>query len=246
MFDATSIKHLTQDIFKTLISNGGVVVGNTGFYFYSKGAVNVLLCDVNSLTVTYRYFNGTYTLLSSSPSDVEQSQRVSDGSFAGPIYVPSSIDGVGISSGSYTDAFAQKLSQVALAMTSYIIEPSEAVSYQFIVPNIGSRLPLAPLLLLLLVSFIYCTLVLIVTVLAVLELRRSPYTVFARSRLVDPASAISTAYGPDDSKLKMTGEPRELFGHETAADRLNVGVSSRAPRLPAVRRSSTLGASYEK
>lgn len=87
-----------------------------------------------------------------------------------------------------------------------------------------------------------------VTLLAVFELRKSPLTAFARSRLVDPVTAISTAYGPDDSKLKMTGLRRELFGHETAADRLNVGVSSRAQGLPAVRRSNTLAAqsSWEK
>jgi hypothetical protein len=133
----------------------GPVVGDTGFYFWSKAAVNVVTCDVKSLTVTYRYFNGSYTLLSASPSDVGQGQRVSDGSFAGPVYVPPAIEGVGISSGNYIDAFAQKLSQVALSMTAYIIEPTAVVSYQFIIPNIGSRIPLAPLLLLFLVSFIY-------------------------------------------------------------------------------------------
>ncbi|KAJ7216908.1 hypothetical protein C8J57DRAFT_1395984 [Mycena rebaudengoi] len=223
-------------------------VGNTGFYFHSKAAVNVVICNVKSLAVTYRYFNGSYTLVSAAPSDVPQGQRISDGSVAGPFYVPPAIEGVGISSGSYVDAFAQKLSQVALSMTAYIIEPSEAISHQFIVPNIGSRLPLAPLLLLFLISFIYCTLVAAIMLLAVLELRKSPHTAFARSRLVDPTTAISTAYGPDDSKLKMTRSPQELFGHETAADRLNVGVSSRAQGLPAVRRSSTLAAqpSWEK
>ncbi|KAJ7823459.1 hypothetical protein B0H13DRAFT_2125237 [Mycena leptocephala] len=195
-------------------------VGDTGFYFWSKAAVNVVTCDVKSLTVTYRYFNGSYTLLSASPSDVGQGQRVSDGSFAGPVYVPPAIEGVGISSGNYIDAFAQKLSQVALSMTAYIIEPTAVVS----------------------------TLVLVVTALAVRELRRSPHTAFARSRLADPTTAIGTAYGPDNSKLKMASEPQELFGDETAADRLNVGVSSREQGVPAVRRSSTLAAqsSWEK
>ncbi|KAJ7260591.1 hypothetical protein C8J57DRAFT_1636603 [Mycena rebaudengoi] len=222
-------------------TGAGPVVGNTGFYFHSKAAVNVIICDVKSLAVTYRYFNGSYTKVSATPSDVPQGQRISDGSVAGPSSVPPAIEGAGISSGSYVDAFAQKLSQVALSMTAYIIEPTEVISHQFIVPNISSRL-------LFLISSIYCTLVATVTLLAVFELRKLPLTAFARSRLVDPVTAISTAYGPDDSKLKMTGLRHELFGHETAADCLNVGVSSRAQGLPAVRRSNTLAAqsSWEK
>ncbi|KAJ7114144.1 hypothetical protein C8R43DRAFT_1156723 [Mycena crocata] len=218
-------------------------VGDTGFFIHgNKGAYNVLTCDVKSLSVTYRYFNGSYTLLSASPSDMEQAQRVSDGTIAGPSYVGPSIDGAGLTEGRYTDAYASKLSQVALSMTSYVFEPAETTSYQFIEPNIGSRLPLAPLLLLLSLQLIYCLLVLVVTVLAVIELNRSPHTSFAHSRLIDPSTAISTAYGPEESKLKKTGSPQELFGEETAADRLNLAVNRRAEveGLPAVHRSGTL------
>ncbi|KAJ7124092.1 hypothetical protein C8R43DRAFT_1135673 [Mycena crocata] len=218
-------------------------VGDTGFFLHgNKGGYNVLICEIKSLDVTYHYFNGSYTLLSAAPSDLAQGQRVSDGSVAGQNFVPPAVEGAGLSSGSYTDAFAAKLSQVALSMTSYVFEPAEALAFKHIEPNIGSRLPLAPLLLLFLFKFIYCSLVLTVAALAVLELHKSPHTSFARSRLVDPATAISTAYGPDEAKLKKTGSPQELFGDETAADRLNLGVSSRAEGLPAVHRSATLQA----
>lgn len=76
----------------------------------------------------------------------------------------------------------------------------------------------------------------VVTVMAVLETRKSPYAAFARSRLVDPATVISTAYGPPDSKLKPALAVRELFGHETGEDRLSVAVFENVEGLPIVRR----------
>lgn len=68
-------------------------------------------------------------------------------------------------------------------------------------------------------------LVAVVTVMALVETQKSPQTSFARSRLIDPATAISSAYGTNESKLKWTGSRTELFGHETDADRLDIGVT---------------------
>lgn len=139
-----------------LIDSVSAVVGDTGFFIHGKsGGTNVLICDIKSLSVTYRYFNGSYTVLSSTASDLAQGQRVADGSQAGPRFVPDAIDGAGLFSGRYNDSFASKLSQVALSMTSYVMEPAETLNMQSIEPKIGSRLPLAPFLLLLAISAVH-------------------------------------------------------------------------------------------
>ncbi|KAJ7155253.1 hypothetical protein C8R46DRAFT_1227201 [Mycena filopes] len=218
------------------------IIGDTGFFQHgNQGAYNVLVCDIKSLVVTYRYFNGSYTALSSTASDVGQGQRVSDGSQSAQSYATRSIDGAGLLSGSYTDSFAQQLSLVALSMTSYVVEPAEALDIQSVEESIGSRLPVAPLSLIVLISTIYCLLVIAVTVKAVLETRKYPQAAFARSRLVDPATAISTAYGPDEYKLRRTASTLELFGHETDGDRLTLGVGAQGGsemEMPVIRRAA--------
>jgi hypothetical protein len=81
-------------------------------------------------------------------------------------------------------------------------------------------------------------LVFVLTVLAVIQTRNSPHAAFARSRLIDPATAISTAYGPDESKLKTTHKVEELFGDETGEDRLSVALENKIHGLPVVRKST--------
>ncbi|KAJ7886816.1 hypothetical protein B0H14DRAFT_2696861 [Mycena olivaceomarginata] len=183
--------------------------------------------------VTYHYFNGSYTLLAREPSDLAQGQRIADGSWAGLYYVPIAVDGAGLYSGSYADAFSARLSLVTLATTVYVVEPVEALRMENTRNLIGSRLPLAPLLILFTLAFIYCVSVVMITVMAVTETQRSPLTAVARSRILDPATAISTAYGPEEAKRRATSTVHELFGHETAADRLTMGVDI---GLPVVRR----------
>ncbi|KAJ7909045.1 hypothetical protein B0H13DRAFT_2273026 [Mycena leptocephala] len=197
-------------------------VGDTGFFLHgNKGGYSVLTCNIKSLNVTYHYFNGSYTLISSAPADLAQAQRISDGSWAGPLYVPDAVEGAGIFSGNYADAFAAKLSSVALSATAYVIEPTNALS----TPNLisGPGYPWR--------HFCSCCSQLcsnaVVTVLAVLEIRKSPlFTTLAHSRLVNPATVIGAAYGPDESKAKPTQAIQELFGEETAADRLSVAESN--------------------
>ncbi|KAJ7159729.1 hypothetical protein C8R46DRAFT_1039002 [Mycena filopes] len=204
----------------------GHFVGDTGFFVWgNKGAYNVLVCDVHSLNITYRYFNGTYTLLSSAPSDLAQAQRVADGAQGGPFYVAPAIDGTGLLAGNYADAFARKLSQVSLAMTAYAIQPSAVLGVQSVVANIGSRFPLPPFLLLLAISCVYSLLVLAVTLKAIHEVLRAPHEIaIARSRLVDPTTAISTAYGPEEAKYRRSASHGQLFGRETDGDRLSVAL----------------------
>ncbi|KAJ7024674.1 hypothetical protein C8F04DRAFT_1131042 [Mycena alexandri] len=214
-------------------------VDDTGFFIHgNQGAYNVLVCDVNSLNVTYRYFNGSYTMLASTASDVAQGQRVSDGSQAAVSYAPMAINGAGLLSGSYNGSFANQLSLVALSMTSYVMEPADALDIQSIEATIGSRLPLAPLSLLILISTVYCLLVIAVTLKAMFEIRKYPHAAFAQNRLVDPATAISTAYGPEEFKLKLTASTLELFGHETDGDRLTLDLGRQGAELPVIRRSA--------
>jgi hypothetical protein len=86
----------------------------------------------------------------------------------------------------------------------------------------------------------------VVTVLAVREIRKSPlFTTLAHSRLVKPATVIGAAYGPDESKAKPTQAIQELFGEETAADRLSVAVSHHVDGLPFVRKATMGGGSRE-
>ncbi|KAJ7627137.1 hypothetical protein FB45DRAFT_1004706 [Roridomyces roridus] len=222
-------------------SSGEVFVGDTGFYLHGSAyARNVLVCDIHSLDVTYDYFNGSYSTVSSSPSDLEQAARASDGSWAGLTYVANAVDGVGMYSGSYVDAFANQLSLVTLATTWFVMEPIEVLSAQSTVVPIGARLPLAPFLLVIIIPFVYCVSVLLLTVSAVIATLNSPYTAFARSRLMDPVTAIGTAYGPEDTGGSQSPlEPvHGLFKHETAADRLTLEMfkgPDGAPRA-AVRR----------
>ncbi|KAJ7664135.1 hypothetical protein B0H17DRAFT_1143794 [Mycena rosella] len=101
--------------FKT-VQNGSIsldlisrysVVGNTGFFLHgNRGGYNLLTCDVKLLAVTYHYFNGTYTMITSSASDLPQARRVSDESWAVSFHVPPVIEGVGLYSGDYADVFA--------------------------------------------------------------------------------------------------------------------------------------------
>ncbi|KAJ7442342.1 hypothetical protein B0H11DRAFT_2292081 [Mycena galericulata] len=205
--------------------SGEIFVGNTGFFLHgNQGGYNIITCEMKSLNVTYHYFNGSYSMVSSSPSDLAQGQRISDGSWVGLHNVATAIDGAGLYSGSYTDAFAARLSLVTLATTVYVVEPAEVLETQYTQTYIGSRLPLAPFLLLIIITFVYCVSVAVITFKAVIASRKSPYTAFARSRLLDPSTVISTAYGPRDSGLKPTRAVHELFGHETSADRLSVIV----------------------
>ncbi|KAJ7744783.1 hypothetical protein DFH07DRAFT_963627 [Mycena maculata] len=95
-----------------------------------RSAYNVLTWELKSLSVTYQYFNGSYSLLDSTPSTLEQGQHISDGSWAGLEYVHNAIDGTGLFSGSYAKAVAERLSLVTLVLYPCIIGPAGPV-WQF-------------------------------------------------------------------------------------------------------------------
>ncbi|KAJ7616569.1 hypothetical protein FB45DRAFT_230406 [Roridomyces roridus] len=170
-------------------SGGENFVGDTGFVLHgNKGAFNLLTCTVASLNATYHYFNSTYTLLSSVPTSVDQAQRVLDGSWASLSLAPTSIDGVGLYSGVYTSAFARQLSAISLSMTVYVTEPAPVEQTESTYAYEGAALPIVPFGFVILLPVIYSICVLIMTVLAVIEHRKSPHASFARSLLLDPTT----------------------------------------------------------
>ncbi|KAJ7617154.1 hypothetical protein FB45DRAFT_1104324 [Roridomyces roridus] len=217
-------------------------VGDTGFFIHgNKGAWNVLTCDVKSLNVTYHYFNSSYTLLGSEPTNIDQTWRVEDGSWAAVYYGTAPIDGTGLYSGNYTQAFAKQLSSISLAMTAYVVEEAPVLESESTVTYIGSRLPLAPFLLLILIPSIYASNirsigVALITLLAVVEHSRSPHAEFARGILIEPAAAVSAAWGPEEARLAPMRTMTELFGDETSADRLVLAVDRVPDGWPVVRR----------
>lgn len=75
-----------------------------------------------------------------------------------------------------------------------------------------------------------------VTVKAISEVHKYPHAAFAQNRLVDPATAISTAYGPEEHALRRTSSTLELFGHETDGDRLALDLGRQGEELPVIRR----------
>ncbi|KAF7370084.1 hypothetical protein MSAN_00638400 [Mycena sanguinolenta] len=221
--------------------SGETFVGDTGFFLHGNGGgYNVLTCVIESLNVTYHYYNGTYNLLSSVPTDLDQARRLLDGSWAALVYVPNSVDGAGLYSGSYEDAFAAQLSLVTLSTTAYVIQPVETIRTENTTVYTGSRILLAPFLLLFTLILIYCVSVGIITIDAARQNNSSPHTSLALGRLLDPTTAVGTAYGPAEAKHKATRTAKELFGNETPADRLNIIVDA-PDGLPIVRRGTGTG-----
>ncbi|KAK6975119.1 hypothetical protein R3P38DRAFT_3127246 [Favolaschia claudopus] len=114
----------------------------------------------------------------------------------------------------------------------------EALTVENTTSHIGSRMPLPPFLLLLLFSAIYILAVALITANAAVQIKKSPYTRVARSRLVDPTTAIGAAYGPTELKSRAAANAEELFGQESPSDRLKMALDAPANGLPLVRRSS--------
>ncbi|KAK7046432.1 hypothetical protein R3P38DRAFT_2507671 [Favolaschia claudopus] len=214
-------------------------VGDTGFFLHgNQGGYNILTCELQGVEVTYHYFNGTYTQWASVPSDLDQAQRLSDGSRAGLRYVADTVEGVGLFSGNYADAFAKRLALVTLSTTAYVMGQVEAISVENTTSHIGSRMPIVPFLLLFIFTAVYILAVALITANAAVQIKKSPYTRVARSRLVDPTTAIGAAYGPTELKSRAAANPEELFGQESPSDRLKMALNAPTDGLPLVRRSS--------
>lgn len=140
----------------TRVYHEPVVAGDTGFFLHGNhGGYNVLVCQIEILTVTYGYSNGSYTALQKSPADLDQARRVAFGIGSYDPDVVNAVDGAGLYSGSYSDSFGNELSRYALSRTSYVYDTAEVLEVNNVLTNIGSKLKLVPFLLLLVVLGIY-------------------------------------------------------------------------------------------
>lgn len=69
--------------------------------------------------------------------------------------VPNTVEGTGLVSGDYVSSFALELSQELARMSVSIYEPGAVSDLVQLVPGIGAKLQLAPLVLLVAVLLIY-------------------------------------------------------------------------------------------
>ena len=136
-----------------------VVTGDTGFFTHGKaGAWNVLVCDVDVVSMTYAYSNGTFrTLERSTVTDLNMTRRIA--AYARTNYITKGIadavEGTGLVSGNYTATFALELSRRLMALTGSKYEPSNSLSVNIVVPTIGARLQLVPLVFLVATLVVY-------------------------------------------------------------------------------------------
>lgn len=125
------------------------VSGDTGFFTHGEGgAWNVLSCYVDVVLVTFHYNNGSFnTLEKTQTTDLNMTRRIAV--YAGTDYIvhdlPSAIEGTGLVAGNYTTAFALELSRRLIGLTGSIYEPGNTIKMQALVPGLGARLSLAPL-----------------------------------------------------------------------------------------------------
>ncbi|KAF7353875.1 hypothetical protein MVEN_01073400 [Mycena venus] len=203
-------------------------VGNTGFFTHgTAGAFNVLTCSVTVRSVGYTYFNGTFTIDPSSTitaSNVAIVRGVAAMTTTAHLdmRIPAAIAGAS----DYASAFARELSRELIAFTASVYTPAEPLELQAVVPVLGSRLPFALLVLILIWIVAYCGLVLFLTISAVLASSASPYTLLARNRLAEPLTAVHAAYGRAEPHRTWEQSNERLFSVETGLDRLSVGPTT--------------------
>lgn len=220
-----------------------VVDNSTGFFTHGDaGAWNVLLCNVSIVNATYSYSNGSYkTLNTEIVTDVNMTKRV--GAYMWTNYiqtgVSNAVEGTGLVSGDYTATFSLELGRRLLALTASIYERTDSLEVSLLIPTVGARLELAPLLLLFatLVIYLYvksfkaCSFtkslysitVIVVTVAAARGLSSEPYADLARNRLIDPLSIVHCAFGELKAQESWEKTVDEIFTVESEEDRLNVG-----------------------
>ena len=118
----------------------------------------MLVCDVDVLSTTYAYSNGSFkTLERSTVTDLNMTRRIA--AYSRTSYVTqgiaNAVEGTGLVSGNYTVTFALELSRRLMALTGSIYEPSDSLSASMVVPTVGARLQLVPLIFLVATLFIY-------------------------------------------------------------------------------------------
>ena len=134
------------------------VVNNTGFFVHGEsGAWNVVLCTINVVSSTYQYTNGSFHTLTTTNADLNMTKRIATMLSSNYLTqrVPNAVEGTGLVSGDYVSSFALELSQELAGMSASIYEPGAVSDLVQLVPGIGAKLQLAPLVLLVAVLLIY-------------------------------------------------------------------------------------------
>ncbi|KAJ7490951.1 hypothetical protein FB451DRAFT_1361661 [Mycena latifolia] len=213
-------------------SDPDTFVGNTGFFTHGNlGAVNVLTCAVTVRSVSYTYFNHTFTVdprNTSTVTDLDITRGVGAMTAAAylAIRVPAAIEGAGLAGGEYAAAFARELSRELIGFTAALYAPGTPQEVQAVRPVLGARLPLVLLILLAILTAAYCGFVLFLAGSAVRASSASPYTLLARNRLAEPLTAVHTAYARGEPHRTWEKDTQRLFSVETGLDRLTVGPMS--------------------
>ena len=101
--------------------------------------------------------NGSFHVRTSSLADLNMTKRIASMIDTNDLTtrVPYAADGAGVFSGDYVTSFGLELSRELAAMSASIYEPGEVSHLVQLVPGIGARLQLAPLVLLLVVLLVY-------------------------------------------------------------------------------------------
>ena len=118
----------------------------------------MLVCEVDVLSMTYAYSNGTFkTLDRSTVTDLNMTRRIAAYSRTNYITngIANAVEGTGLVSGNYTATFGLELSRRLMALTGSIYEPSDSLSVRAVVPTTGARLQLVPLVFLVATLVIY-------------------------------------------------------------------------------------------
>jgi hypothetical protein len=237
-----------SSVFLTVLAN--IVLNNTGFMFHgNRGAWNVLLCSVNVVSVNYRYTNGSLYIRTTTTSDLNMARRFTTMLDTGDLTtrVPNAVDGAGLLVGDYASSFALELSRELAAMSANLYEPGNISDLVQFVPGIGSKLQLAPLILLLVALLLYRYVIYIpheilvtcnhlmfmgvalsLTILpmaafAALASRSKLHVTLARQRLIDPLTVVHSAFDSVEGDRTWENSTTKLFSIASDKDRLNVG-----------------------
>jgi len=133
------------------------------------------------------------------------------------------VDGQGLQTGDYANAYGLELSRELLALSASIFEPVQATDVYSLRQIVGSNLNLVPFILYVSTVFLFCVVVVIICVLSYRASQRVAYVKLAHIRVTSPLPLVHLLFGPIDPARTWKDEGSSLFSVETEDDRLNVG-----------------------
>jgi hypothetical protein len=221
------------------LSEHNVFVGQTGFYLQGGQDLgnNILLCNVSVRNVKYTYTSSSAATSTSSEEDgafqtiswvdapVENARVIVSTVDLGYMaqYIPARVEGAGLYSGSYPDAYALELSRELMAFSAFIYQPSQVTAVANYQEELGTRLQIIPLILFLIVIFTFSIVTLIIGILSILAFYSMPFVDLGHKRIVSPLPLFHYLFGPVDPHKTWERDHLDLFLTETEDDRLSVG-----------------------